>query len=206
MISLASLTGGRAALSAIQRGGSGGVPTLAGFSGGSSAMTTIRRGGGGVVVTGMGRIMNNLMAVHKRKGNGAEIGLKRAGAFLLRKSKYYCPTQLGAMKAGGQSRKTAGSGMTTEVTVSYFAEYAPWVHEIRHRTMGHRTVTITHGQEFNVKHTQDIERARGTWWGTAEGGMFKRPPQQQYKFLEKPARENLSELRNIVADAMRAAK
>ena len=162
--------------------------------------------GGGIRVTGMQKIMNNLMAVHKRKGNGAEIGLKRAGVFLLRKSKYYCPTQFGEMKAGGQTRKVAGSGMTTVVAVSYFAEYAPWVHEIRHRTMGKRTVTITHGQEFNVKHEQDIQRAKGTWWGTVEGGMFKRPEQQQYKFLEKPARENLSELRNIVANAMRRTR
>jgi hypothetical protein len=95
------------------------------------------------------------------------------------------------LKASWGIRKE-GSGLKTNVTIGYFGvAYAAYVHEIPNPPHAH-------GREFNIKHAAEIEAAKGTPLGTAQGGMFYRKPEEQWKFLEQPVREHRQEVLKIV--------
>lgn len=166
-------------------------------------------------VKGIGDVVKKLRWWKSSFGRHLERGLVRAGAMLLRESKEYVPVQLGDLKASQEIRKE-GAGLRTVVTIGYFGvEYAAYVHEIPNPPHAH-------GQEFNIKHADEIARA-GRWssslkthrttfkpygkMGTAAGGMFPRGPKQQYKYLERPLREKRAEvLRIIREEGMKATK
>jgi len=127
-------------------------------------------------------------------------GLTAAGLFLQRESQKIVPVQTGNLKNSAFTRH-AGAGIHTDVIVGYTAAYAAYVHE---------DPTRVHGQEFNVKHAEEIAEAgrytkAGRWKpttkkGTARGGMFPRGEKQQYKFLERPAREKRLQMIHIIRE------
>jgi hypothetical protein len=159
-----------------------------------------------VTFTGLEKIKLNLETALRKNGTDLERGLYKAGMFLLKKSKEVVPVQLGNLKASAGIRKK-GSGYKTDIIVFYTAAYAAYVHEVPNPP-------TAHGKEFNIKHAEEIARAgifksnintqRTSFKpvqkkGKAEGGMFPRGENQQYKFLESPARNNRLELINIIS-------
>jgi hypothetical protein len=159
-----------------------------------------------VTITGLDKIRLNLKSAIMKNEKDLERGLYRAGMFLLKESKEIVPVQIGNLKASGQIKKK-GSGYNTDVIIYYTADYAAYVHEVPNPP-------TAHGKDFNLKHSEEIARAgifksninseRTSWKaiqkkGKAEGGMFPRGENQQYKFLENPARRNRTELLQIIA-------
>ena len=149
-----------------------------------------------VKIKGMQQVISKLKRVPKdHLGPGVARGLKIAGLHLQRESQKIAPVQLGNLKNSAFTR-ASGSGLKTDVIVGYTAAYAAYVHEDPDKA---------HGEDFNVKHAAEIVHAKANNLkaATAEGGMFKRGPNQQYKFLEKPAREHRTELLKIIRNEAR---
>lgn len=112
---------------------------------------------------------------------GAQKGLKRGGVHLLGKSLAICPVDKGPLHASGHVR-SEGSGFQTVVTVGYggnASEYAVIVHE---------DLTKAHGDAFNNKHAAEIQA----------GTEHARKPEEQAKFLERPAREEHPVIADII--------
>lgn len=66
----------------------------------------------------------------KFKAKGVEIGLKRAGLHLLRKSMLIVPVDTAALKNSGPNvTRAEGSGFKTKMIVGYGQDYAIYVHE-----------------------------------------------------------------------------
>ena len=140
----------------------------------------------------------------------AERGLVEAGQFLQGKSMEIVPVQTGYLRASAFTRKVSQG----HVIVGYTALYAAYVHE---------NPNAAHGQAFNIKHAERISRANqrlyfsegeplrsgvtrrvsGQKAGTRRSTYFNRGPNQQYKFLEKPARENRADMLRIIASWVR---
>lgn len=156
-----------------------------------------------IKVTGVEQVVRNLLRSKGKIGNGVERGLKKAGLFLLAESKKIVPVQTGVLKAS-TFIVSFGSGLHTDVILGYKANYAALVHELTPEPPP--SGPPRHGKEFNIYHAAEIVAAKGTWRGTAEGGMFKRGENQQAKFLEKPARENRLQLLKIIRDTVMGIK
>lgn len=139
-------------------------------------------------VKGIGALVKNLQKVQKNIGKKVTDGLLLAGHHLMRESVKIVPVQTGALKASYLVRKKSA----THIEIGYEGmEYGAWVHETPNPPHAH-------GKEFNIKHAAEILAVKGTPLGTAAGGMFNRKPNQQYKFLEKPIRdEHLTVLKTI---------
>lgn len=132
-----------------------------------------------VKVVGIQQVLNNMKKQSVNHGQKFSSGLVAAGLHLQHISqRVYCPVQTGNLKNTAFTRKF-GSGFLSDVIVGYTANYAAFVHE---------DLTKAHGKDFNQKYATEIQAARGTKRGTAQGGMFMRGNTQQAKFLEKPAR------------------
>lgn len=157
-------------------------------------------------VKGIDKVVKNLARVSRDIGKGTERGLLMAGEFLMRESLKIVPVQIGHLK-GSYAVQKKGSGTKAVVTIGYSGQkakdsqhksemYFVYVHEIP-------PPKVTHGKAFNVKHAAEIVAAKGTWRGTAEGGMFLRGPEQQHKYLERPLKDNADEVLRIVATEIR---
>lgn len=163
-------------------------------------------------IKGLDRVIRNLSGLGRRLGPAVERGLLKSANMIMRESLKIVPVQTGFLKSSWDIRKH-GSGLRAKVLAGYFGVYyAPYVHEIPNPPHAH-------GQEFNIKHAEELARAglwksslkthRTTWKpygfaGTAAGGMFPRKPKEQYKFLERPARERTSDVLRIVRQEIRA--
>jgi hypothetical protein len=142
-------------------------------------------------VKGIDKLVRGMARYKRNVGKGVERGLVKAGEMLMRESLKIVPVQTGNLKASYEVRKK-GKGLKTVVIIGYFGvSYAAYVHEIPNPP-------VAHGEDFNVKHAAEIEAAAGTWRGTAEGGMFHRKPEEQYKYLERPVREFQKDVLNII--------
>jgi hypothetical protein len=147
-------------------------------------------------VKGIGDLVKNLQKAQKNIGKKVTNGLLLAGHHLMRESAKIVPVQIGHMKASQFVRKKT----PTHIEIGYEGKkgakgkggtYFAYVHEIPNPPHAH-------GKEFNIKHAAEITAAAGTPRGTAAGGMFNRGPNQQYKFLEKPIKdEHLVVLKTI---------
>lgn len=156
-----------------------------------------------IEVKGIDKVVNNLARTHKIVGARVEAGLLKAGAMIMRESQKIVPVQLGNLKAAAFERKE-GSGTKAVVTIGYEGvSYAAYVHEIPGLNL---SSPVTHGELFNIKHAADIVAAKGTKWGTAAGGMFKRKPQEQWKFLEHPVRDNANKVLDIISTEIKKTK
>lgn len=118
-------------------------------------------------------------------------GVRIAGAELQRYSLPLVPVQLGPLRASSSVNVT-GSGFQTVVHTSYGTEYAVYVHE---------NPDAAHGAEFNTKHADRIAGSKKYRKRKKLGRSriwFNRGPNQQYKFLEQPFRENRPEFLQII--------
>ena len=139
-------------------------------------------------VKGIGKMVKNLARTRKNIGKKTTRGLVKAGEFLMRESSKIVPVQTGNLKAAWLVRKKTAK----HIEIGYEGvEYGAMVHEIPNPPHAH-------GIEFNIKHAAEIRAAAGTPAGTAQGGMFNRKPDEQYKFLEKPIRENKDKILKII--------
>jgi len=140
-------------------------------------------------VEGMQEVKRNVRGATRSMGRGVSVGLRRAGLTLQAMSQRIVPVQTGNLKASAFTRHSGG-GFDTVVTVGYTAAYAVFVHE---------NLEAAHGEEFNRKHADKIRmastRAQRKVW-------FRRGPNQQAKFLERPMRENKRKLLEIVKREM----
>lgn len=168
-----------------------------------------------IEIKGVDKVIRNLRRTLPRKiGRGTENGFMVAAHMIMRESLKIVPVQTGNLKASWNIKKH-GSGIRTIVEFGYFLgteggkTYAPYVHEIPSPSFAGKTTAkrrVTHGAEFNIKHAAEIERAKGTWRGSREGGMFYRKPEEQWKFLEKPIRDNQKKILSIIAREIRKVK
>lgn len=129
-------------------------------------------------ITGMSSVLGKLKAYGKSQEQSIRRGLVKGGRFLQRKSQDIVPVDLGPLKASAFTRDIGS--MSPDIIVGYTANYAVYVHE---------DLEKKHGAEFNqaygvIKKSGEREKLRGD--------------NQQAKFLEKPVRENRTEILAIV--------
>jgi hypothetical protein len=148
-------------------------------------------------VTGLENVLKNLDRANVKIGLAVARGLSKGGRVLQAASMSIVPVQMGNLKASCFTRNVGGNGFDADIVVGYGTDYAVYVHE---------DLTKAHGKEFNIKHAEEIAVAAGTPAGTAKGGMFLRGENQQAKFLERPMREQRTEILKIVADEARSVK
>ena len=149
---------------------------------------------GMIKVVGVNEVISNLLKTRTKIGVPVERGLKKAGLFLLREADKIIPVQTGKLRAS-KFIVSFGTGIHSEVILGYRAEYAALVHEIPNPP-------IAHGKAFNLKHASEIAAAKGTFMGTAEGGMFNRRENEQFKYLEKPARDKRKDMLIIIRNTI----
>lgn len=134
-------------------------------------------------VSGLPSVLRNLRNANDRIGRGVQRGLVQGGRFLLRESHKIVPVDTGVLRASSDVRNVGGSGTKADIVVFYNTEYAVYVHE---------DLTKKHGQAYNEAYGAEGEKLRG--------------PDQQAKFLEKPAREKRQEILKIVVAEARKAR
>ncbi|MCP4566478.1 MAG: hypothetical protein GY841_02725 [FCB group bacterium] len=162
-------------------------------------------------VTGLRGVLNAMKSAEKRHARNAQIGLRRAANELERDSKEIVPVDLGPLKASGKT-VLEGRGFDREASVEYSAKYAVYVHE---------NPNAAHGAEFNrqlkegkkktaqgkrkkpVKGKKKDEDSAGAVKAKGKVHKATRGVNQQYKYLEKPARENRKKYIAKVAEQMR---
>jgi len=136
-----------------------------------------------VSVTGINEVLGNMKNAPNLYGRSIARGLKQGGKFLLRESKKIVPVDTGNLKASGFVR-SEGSGIHTDVTVGYTANYAVYVHEDMEKA---------HGADYNIKHL--LLHKRGKKKGQI---VVQRGENQQAKFLERPALEQRDQILGII--------
>ena len=129
-------------------------------------------------IYGMKKVLGNLKKADARIFRGIGQGMKIGGLYLQAKSQEIVPVDLGPLKASAFTR-SVGTTKEPEVIVGYTANYAVFVHE---------DMSKAHGQAFNIKHRDEI----------ASGAAPNRGDDQQAKFLERPSREERSQILDII--------
>lgn len=133
-------------------------------------------------------------ALNRRRaqfGRNFERGMIKGGTILFRAAQEIVPVDQGPLRASGSVRKV-GRGLKTEMRIGYSAEYALLVHE---------SLEFAHGEEFNIKYARQIaNKDLQPWNGKA---FHKRGPNQQAKFLERPAREKKTLIIKTILDEAR---
>ena len=140
-------------------------------------------------MTGLGTVIGKLRsAKSKRLGPSFEVGLIKAGLFLLVVSQKVVPVWRGPLKASGRTLNIGGKGYLADVVVAYGAgaNYAVVVHE---------DLNKVHGTAFNLKYAEQIRNASTP---KERAYFFNRGKGQQAKFLEMPARIHRPRLMAIV--------
>jgi len=149
-----------------------------------------------IEVKGVNALVRNLRRYHTVTKQKADRGLKKASLYIQRESQKIVPVQIGNLKASWEIRKKG----ELYYEMGYYGGshpdwYAAYVHEIPGIDL---MSPVTHGRLFNIKHANDIIAAKGTKWGTAQGGMFPRKPQEQWKYLETPIKNNIDNILKII--------
>jgi len=145
-------------------------------------------------VKGVKKVVSDLQARRKVHRKAIAAGLGAGALFLQRESQKIVPVQLGNLKNSAGTRMEMGSRIAA--VVFYTSAYAVYVHE---------NPNAAHGEAFNLKYAKEISKAKGAARGTARGGMFKRGPAQQFKFLERPAREKRKQIAALVLQRAKGA-
>lgn len=130
-------------------------------------------------ITGVAGVLSNIKKANDKLAQGCANGLKKAGTKLQRASMLLVPVDTGNLKASAYTR-AEGSGFKTEVFVGYTANYALFVHEL---------------VAMKLKGLPRAAPHKGLYWD----------PQgrAQAKFLEQPAKDMASELRQTIVDEMK---
>lgn len=148
----------------------------------------IRASGGGDPVKA---IQIAFKARRELYGKGFEKGLKRAGALLLTKSQEIVPIDTGALTSTGKNVFRTHHGRP-EARVSYGPVFDPGTGQ-EYSLDVHEDLRVAHGEEFNLKHADEI----------AAGLTHARRPEEQAKYLERPARQNAKAMGDIVEAEMK---
>lgn len=135
-------------------------------------------------ITGIEKAIANL-EVHKvTKVAQLSTNLYQAGKFLQKVSQEIVPIDTQALHDSAFTLLIP-AGMFTNVVVGYNTSYAVRVHE---------DLDMRHGARFNQHYASEIAQGR-------EGYTMKRPDEQA-KFLEKPARDHQGTILAIVMKGM----
>lgn len=139
-------------------------------------------------VTGLNQILLKIKQLEAKKLKQLNKGIGQAALFLQRESQKIVPIDQGPLHASAFTRKAPGEWTKTTPTyiTGYTAAYAIYVHEVP-------DPPVAHGESFNIKHADEI----------AAGKEHERGPNQQYKYLERPAREKRKDMVEIIRRAMR---
>ncbi len=143
-------------------------------------------------------IRENLKNAAKNVERGARVAVGKVGLMLLRLSKQRAPHDLGDMARSGSFRMINGEGI-----IAYRSEYAAIVHEDPRADP--KIKAVTHGQDYNIKHAQDIALGRKYFYKNKMRTYHTRKPGESWKFLEGPAIENLTVLTSIARAAIIAS-
>lgn len=161
---------------------------------------------------GVNKFINNLKKQVAIIGTKVEAGLAKGGLLLQRESMKIVPVDLGPLRESAFCRKT-GSGINTVVRVGYTMAYAIYVHE---------NPNALHGEAFNQAYAKELKAYKtakakkkrnaaldkkkklAELMDLAEPSARPSPfrksrgKNQQYKFLEKPAREKRKEIVAVI--------
>lgn len=146
-------------------------------------------------VTGSDKLIAQLNQKRNTILKNLSVGVRKGGLFLLKKSLEIVPRDTGNLARTGRIRMADESTKTRPVAnVSYGTDYAVYVHEIP-------DPPTAHGWHYNLKHRWEI--AMGAIEPFTGRPYHERGPGQQFKFLEKPARENRKEIRDIIVNEVK---
>lgn len=122
-------------------------------------------------------------------------GVGQAALYLQRESQIIVPKVTGNLHGSAFTRKAPeDSKQTPAYRVGYTAAYAVYVHEVPNPP-------TTHGKEFNVKHADDIAAGRiDSYTGRP---YQERGDNQQWKYLETPARTKRPQMLQIIRKALK---
>ena len=148
-----------------------------------------------VKMKGMTKTIKGIKSHSLNVGKKVSSNMKKAGLLLQRESQKIVPVDKSNLR-GSAFTRSYGIGIKTHVTIGYTANYAAYVHE---------DLTKAHGEDYNTKYAAEIaashEKGRDT-----KGRFTKisrryhaRKPDEQAKFLEKPARINRRKILRIIA-------
>ena len=132
-------------------------------------------------ISGLNQVLANTKKATALIRAGERRGLLRAGFFLQRKSQDIVPWDEGNLHSTAFTRPEM-TALGDSVIVGYTAEYAVYVHEDMEKA---------HGEAYNKKYAMKIV--------AGIKGYHTRGENQQAKFLEKPARENRTEMLAMIA-------
>lgn len=152
-----------------------------------------------IKITGMRAVLQKAMRASMKIKNNASNGLVKGGRYLQAESMRIVPVQTDNLRGTAFTRRIS----TFHVIVGYTAPYAAFVHE---------NPNAAHGKAFNIKHAVEIAKANERLYFDAKGRVvgqkagtqrhkvwFNRGENQQWKFLETPARTKRLNILAIVA-------
>jgi len=134
---------------------------------------------------GAASMINKLVRTQAELKRKVGPALIKAGQYLQGESQEICPVQTGILHDSAFTRRVG----EMEVVVGYTADYAAYVHEVPN---------AAHGKAFNIKHADKIATAR-----VNHPIWFNRGQNQQWKFLETPAKTKRAEILAIIADGIK---
>jgi len=144
---------------------------------------------------GVDKLLGNLKKFQNVTHENAKRGCKKAGQFLERKSKEIVPVETGALKASGKTTDHSTKDMI-EVVVSYGGEAendAGKKVNVNYELLVHEDAQKRHGAVYNAHYADMI----------AAGVLKMKGPNQQFKFLEKPFKENQDKMLKIIEDEIK---
>ena len=149
-------------------------------------------------ISGALEVRKNLHAATSSINRGVSNAVNQVGLLLLRESKLRAPHDVGDMVRSAVYQRRGDTGF-----VVFRSEYAAIVHEDPRANP--KVKTVTHGQDYNVRHADDIALGRKYWYKNKMRKYHTRRPQESWKFLEGPARENVPQFTAIVVNEVKAA-
>jgi hypothetical protein len=155
-------------------------------------------------VLGVQEIKAAIGKVQKGTGYAVQRGLNESGKFLLKESLKIVPLLTGALRSSGKVVNVGGRGMKADIVVCYGGkagvttihgndnvDYAVDVHQDRERL---------HGKAFNIAYAAKIANPQTPF----ERIYYKRrKDEEQFKFLEQPAREKKNEMLQIIVNEVK---
>lgn len=137
-------------------------------------------------VVGLQKLISQMQAKGKAHFKGLHRGLRKGVLLLLRESQKLVPHWQGHLEASGYARESDNSTPRSPAyEVGYTAEHAVYVHE---------NLDVAHGETFNKKYAAEIKNKVDPEY------YFKRRPQEQAKFLERPLREKEDQIAKVIAE------
>lgn len=141
-------------------------------------------------------MLADIKAAKQRHVSGLERGIKKAALHVAGRSLELVPVDMGNLRAS-QFVRFEKQGHLFSGMVGYSANYALYVHEIPFPY-------ASHGFEYNIKHAEDIRKKRTYSYHGIRRQYRKRGPKQQWKFLERPFREDQDIIRKMIVEEVRS--